>query len=265
MGGAQSSDRLDGAPFPGATRAFPKTCGTIFGRLEVHRGSKTAGSGLADRRAQRASFSGADRMFSSPCGAIFGRPVHRPEGQVAERERVVEVARVATKPEPIDDIEQKGYGFRVAIRVAARGQTQRPLEANRLYADSWVKVHCDSVSTDGDADERTMAVSASGLFDGRPGRCGAQRSQQSGAPTPDRYPGQASRDSGEPVRRLRKPRRLRNERRSCRLELPAVSSAQPKDRSSNAGRCWQGAAKSLNLDPFPCHRRFRDLLLVGKD
>src|SRR5208337_5583561 len=69
-------------------------------------------------------------------------PVHRPEGQVAEHERVVEVARVATKPEPIDDIEQKGYGFRVAIRDAARGQTQRPLEANRLYADSWVKVHC---------------------------------------------------------------------------------------------------------------------------
>ena len=54
-----------------------------------------------------------------------------------------------------------------------------------------------------------------------------------------------------------RPDRLRNKRRSCRLELPAVSSAQPKDRSSNAGRCWQGAAKSLNLDPFPCHRPSR--------
>ncbi len=42
------------------------------------------------------------------------------------------MARVATKPEPIDEIEQKGYGFRVAIRDAARGQTQRPLEANRI-------------------------------------------------------------------------------------------------------------------------------------
>ena len=42
------------------------------------------------------------------------------------------MARVATKPEPIDDIEQNGHGFRVAIRDAARGQTQRPLEANRI-------------------------------------------------------------------------------------------------------------------------------------
>ena len=48
--------------------------------------------------------------------------------------------------------------------------------------------------------------------------------------------------------------------KSCRLELPAVSSAPPKDRSSNAGRCWQGAAKSLNLDPFPCHRPSRSHL-----
>src|SRR5690349_16622860 len=85
------------------------------------------------------------------------------------------------------------------------------LELRILYAsmltDSSVKVPCDRMLTDGDAHERTMAVSASDLFDGRLGRCGAQRSQQSGAPTPDRHPGQASRDFGEPVRRLRKLRR----------------------------------------------------------
>src|SRR5580704_7788479 len=60
--------------------------------------------------------------------------------------------------------------------------------------------------------------------------------------------------------RSRRPDRPRNERRSCRREPPAVSSAQPKDRSSNAGRCWQEAAKSPNLVPFPCRRPSRSHL-----
>src|SRR5205823_4135772 len=49
-------------------------------------------------------------------------------------------------------------------------------------------------------------------------------------------------------------------RRSCRPGPPAVSSAQPKGRSSNAGRYWRGSAKSPSLGRFPCHRPSRSRL-----